>query len=135
MLFSSVIFFYLHVVDLNVGRMYQNIYGDDLTLSISKHGSIAEEYVIEKRSFKFDKWFYYTVIFSFLFLFTGLHNQHTTLLATLCIILMLLALSKWHLKVKKGIIHFTSYNFNLCFLTLLFVLQSLCSLLKGLGCK
>jgi hypothetical protein len=82
--------------------MYQNINGDALTLRISKHGSIVEEYVIEKQSFKFDKWLFYTVIFSIIFLLVGLHHQHTCFLTSLCIVLMIFALSKLHLKVKKG---------------------------------
>ena len=115
--------------------MYQNIYGEDLTLSISKHGSLAEEYVIEKPSFKIDKWFYYTVVFSFLFLYAGLHNQHTSLLGSLCIVLMLIALSKMHLKVKKGISNLSRRHPKFKFLHINSVAQSLCSLSRGWECK
>jgi len=82
--------------------MYQNINGDVLTLRISKHGSIVEEYVIENQSFKYDRWLLYTAIFSIIFLLFGLHHQHTSFLTSLCIVLSIFALSKLHLKVKKG---------------------------------
>ena len=85
---------------------FVNIRGDEQALQIrsfeSERGAAFEEYVIETQPFKYDKWLSYTVVLSAVLLHIGIQHQHASLLTSLCVILIILTLSKMHMKVKKG---------------------------------
>lgn len=87
-------------------NIFVDLHGDEQALQVRSfdagQGAAFEEYVIETQPFKFDKWLSYTVILSAVFLHVGLHHQHASLLTTLCVTLIILAISKMHIKVKKG---------------------------------